>query len=167
MASKYPWIISYAAPLLKFSDPPIVPAREPEITKRGPGRPKALSTEPLSEFLQKGPTKKRHLGQLLKAIAEINSRNKKLVTNTSIARVLQTHPEYKHLGYKHLGKDQPQHDVRQAIQWVIRLLRVVPPENWVERFGIAPPPAMTDKFLRERAFEYLRHYLAQLSAKKA
>jgi hypothetical protein len=156
---KYPW--GYARALLKFL-PAAKPSEPTEPSKPSRGRPKALSKQPLSQFLQQGGTKNRHFGQLLKAIAEINSKNKKLTSSLSIARELGKRPEYSRLSERQLRRD-----VREAIEWEIRFLKEIRPDCWVEILGIMPPPAMTDEFLREKALEFLRHYLAQqLLAKK-
>ena len=128
------------------------------MPSKSAGRPKALSWQPLPEFLQAtgANSSQRHLGQLLKAIAEVNSENRTYTTYSGIAGKLMDRPEYEHLGDRQLRRD-----VAKAIKWVIGNLKRIPPNLWVKILGIAPPPTMTDRHLREMAFAFLRHYLAQ------
>jgi hypothetical protein len=74
-AGKYPYAKGLGL------QPLLGPLKPLELTKPSNprvGRPKALADESLSKFLRtEGPnSKRRYLGQLLKAIAEINSKIK-------------------------------------------------------------------------------------------
>jgi hypothetical protein len=152
MATKYP----LAQPLWELCKPP-----EPPKPLKGPGRPKALTHQSLDEF-QKTNSKSRHFGQLLKAIAEISFKNPACTTYSGIAGKLVTRPQYKHISESRLRRN-----VSDAIQWEIALLKKTPSKFWVESLGIAPPPVMTNRALRDKALEFLRHYLnQQLLAKK-
>jgi hypothetical protein len=117
---------------------------------KGPGRPKEL-------------VGKQH-GQFLKAIAEINSKNKKRVTDQDIAGKLMERPEYRPLSERQLRRK-----VAEAINGKIRFLQKIRPEFWGELLGISPPAKFTRKALREKVFEHLRHELQrqnELMAKK-
>jgi hypothetical protein len=108
---------------------------EPSEPPKRRGRPKDLD----------GQT----LGQFLKAIAEIVSKNPKYVTNQSIAGKLMERPEYARLGLRQLRRK-----VAEAIDEHIRSLHLAP---------------TTRKAMREKAFEHLRHALRrhhELMAKK-
>ncbi len=163
--NKYPLVeYDYVTPLLKYLPPADTPDFS-EPSKPVRRRPKALSKQPLDEFRQGiagTNSKQRHFGKLLKAIAEVNSKNRKYATDSSIAGRLRQRPEYSHLSERQLRRD-----VSEAIKWVIDELKIVSPGRWAKIFGIKPPPAMTDAFRRKKAFEFLRHHLAkQLLAKK-
>ena len=138
--------------------------------KRAPWTPNY--TEALRPFLDPQPIKRRgrskklvkqELGQLLKAIAEINSKNRYFANPHVVAQRLKLrHPDYQHLSERQLRRD-----VKAAIDWVIRQLKETPLARWEELLGIEPPEHLTPKLLREKAFELLWHELRrhQLMAK--
>jgi hypothetical protein len=129
----------YVAALQKYLEKP-----RPIKTRQPPprvGRPKALG-------------KVRHVGQFLKAIATINSGNKKLNTDSAIAGKLIELPEY-----QHLSEDRLRHNVAEAIYWLIAVFKECPPDLWEARFGIEPPSSMTRRELRAKALEFLRREL--------
>ena len=81
----------------------------------------------------------------------IAMKNRRCATNLSIARKLRQRPEYKHLSERQLRRD-----VGNVISERVDEFKEVPPGSWRERFGIDPPPAITEKSLRMKAFEWLR-----------
>jgi hypothetical protein len=104
----------------------------------------------------------KEFGQFLKAIAEINSANPRLVSNDGIARVLKTRPLYQRLSQRQLRRK-----VATAIDWETRLLKFAPHEIWKKVFGLDPPRRITNKSLREKAFEYLRYELKRHNQRQA
>jgi hypothetical protein len=96
----------------------------------------------------------KEFGQFLKAIDEVNSANPRLVSNDGIARVLHTRPAYNRISQRQLRRK-----VGTAIDWEIQLLKFAPHEIWQKFFGVEPPQRITNKSLREKAFECLRHQL--------
>jgi hypothetical protein len=135
---------------------PPEPLDPPKPPRKGPGgRPKALSKERLDDFrraTEGTSSTRRHFGQLLKAIAEINLENERIKTYDKIARHLELRPEYKDLSPR-----QRRRDVTEAITRIVRYLEQISPDLWP--FGIEPPPKMTKKALREKALEFLRKEL--------
>ena len=89
-------------------------------------------------------------GQFLKAIAEIISKNTKLWSSNSIA---------KRMKHRDLRERQLRRKVKEYIDRQTDLLGRTPLELWDKLLGIAPPPKLTRKLLREKAFEHLRHQL--------
>lgn len=135
-----------AAGLLKFLEP----KRAPE-PRRKRGRPKAHGNG-------------QKLGRLLKAVAEIHSKNEALRGGPSIARALKKKPEYAALSERTLRRR-----VKCVVDWEMDLLKRTPTNLWEELLGIsAPQGATTEKALGKRAFELLRHQLRkhELLAKK-
>ena len=88
--------------------------------------------------------------QFLNAIREIHAKNRRCTTNLSIARKLRQRPEYKHLSVRQLRRD-----VGDVISERVDEFKEVPPGSWQERFGIDPPPVITEKSLRMKVFESL------------
>jgi hypothetical protein len=139
---------------------------------RKPWKPNYNYVEALREFLDPQPIKRRgrskklvkqELGQLLKAIAEINSKNRYFANPHVIAQRLKL----QYADYQHLSERQLRRDVKAAIDWEVRILKRTPLARWEELLGIEPPENLTPNLLREKAFEYLRHELRrhQLMAK--
>jgi hypothetical protein len=104
----------------------------------------------------------KEFGQFLKAIAEINSANPRLVSYDGIARVLQARPLY-----KSISRRQFRRKVGVAIGWETELLKFAPPEMWKKLFGVDPPQRRTNKSLREKAFECLRYELKRHKQREA
>ena len=128
-----------AAALLKFLEPEEAP--EP---RRKRGRPKAHSDS-------------QKLGRLLKAVAEIHSNNKALHSERSIAHALKKKSEYDNMRDRTLRRR-----VKDVLDWEMGLLKMTPTDRWKELLGISPPRGTTtEKALREKAFELLRHQLRQ------
>ena len=122
-------------PTNKARPPRLALALFPELNRRG--RP----------FKLVGPS---YL-QFLNAIREIHAKNRRCATNLSIARKLRQRPEYKHLSERQLRRD-----VADVISDLVDEFKGAPPGSWRERFGIDPPPAITEKSVRMKVFEWLR-----------
>jgi hypothetical protein len=140
--------LDLAAELLKFVEPTRSEPQGASGSKRG--RPKALNNE--------------RLGRLLKAVAQIHSKNKALRSASRIAAALKKRTEYAACSERTLRRY-----VKNVIHYEIGLLKMVPPDYWKEDLGISPPQnAITKKVLHEKAFELLRYQLRQheLLAKK-
>ena len=88
--------------------------------------------------------------QFLGAIREIHAKNRRCASDLSIARKLRQRPEYKHQSERQLRRD-----VGNVISELVDGFKEVPPGSWRERFGIDPPPAITEKSLRMKVFEWL------------
>jgi len=128
-----------AAELLKFV--PSEPASEP---RRQRGRPRALSNS-------------QQLGRILKAVAQIHSKNKTLRSSQSIAAALKKRAEYASVSERTLRRY-----VKTALDWELGNLKRIPRRCWQQILGISPPGGViTEKVLREKAFELLRHHLRQ------
>ena len=110
-------------------------------------REKALSTGKVTD------PDKIALGNLLREIAEISTRNTSL-NRSGFANLLKRRPKYRHLSLRTLRRY-----VTYAIDWEIDLLRQTPPRLWLEFFYIDPPPAMTKRAVFEKSLEFLRTYL--------
>ena len=93
------------------------------------------------------------LGNLLREIAEISTRNTSL-NRSDFANLLKRRPKYKHLSLRTLRRY-----VTYGIDWVTNVLQRTPPRLWSEFYGIAPPPEMTKHALFEKSLEFLRTYL--------
>jgi hypothetical protein len=93
------------------------------------------------------------LGNLLREIAEISTRNTTL-NRSDLANLLQRRPKYRHLSVRTLRRY-----VTNAIDWVIKILQRIPPHSWSEAFSIDPPPEMTKQALFEKSLEFLRTHL--------
>jgi hypothetical protein len=122
-------------------------------------------TEPYGRTGRKGrpySQTAKEFGQFLKAIAEVNSANLRIVSNDGIARVLRTRPLYNRISQRQLRRK-----VAAAIDWEIQLLKFAPPEIWKKIFGLDPPQRITNKSLREKAFEYLRYELKRHKQRQA
>src|SRR5262249_29739110 len=90
------------------------------------------------------------LGNLLREIAEISTRNK-LLNRSDFANLLKKRSKYKHLSLRTLRRY-----VTYAIAWETNLLQQTPPDLWLELFGIDPPSEMTKRALFEKSLEFLR-----------
>jgi hypothetical protein len=122
-------------------------------------RPLRLA-QPLLRFLEEEPLRNRRgrpfklVGpsyfQFLSAIREIHAKNRKWDTDLSITRKLRQRPEYKHYSERQLRRD-----VGDVISELVDRFKEVPPGSWRERFGIDPPPTITEKSLRMKMFEWL------------
>src|SRR5215471_7455692 len=133
-------------------------------------RPLRLA-QPLLRFVQEEPLKNRRgrpfklVGityfQFLSAIREIHVKNRKWATDLSVARKLRQRPEYKHYSERQLRRD-----VGDIISELVDRFKEVPPGSWRERFGIDPPPTITEKSLRMKVFEWLLRGRSELMAKK-
>jgi hypothetical protein len=99
--------------------------------------------------------------QFLSAIREVHAKNRKCATDLSIARKLRQRPEYKHQSERQLRRD-----VGDVISELVAIFKKFPPGSWRERFGIDPPPAVTDKLLRTKVFEWLLRDRPELMAIK-
>jgi hypothetical protein len=93
------------------------------------------------------------LGNILREIAEISTRNRTL-NRSGFANLLNRRPKYRHLSLRTLRRR-----VTHAIEWVIEVLQRTPPSLWLEFYGIDPPPEMTKHALFEKSLEFLRTYL--------
>jgi hypothetical protein len=148
-----------AAGLLKFLEP----ERAPE-PRRKRGRPKSAPEPRRKRGRPKAHGNGQKLGRLLKAVAEIHSKNKTRRGGLSIARALKKKPEYAALSERTLRRR-----VKCVLDWEMNLLKRIPTDLWEELLGISPPQgATTEKALGEKAFELLRHQLREheLLAKK-
>jgi hypothetical protein len=152
---------NYAADLLKFFKPIATPELSP--AQSAPDRPKPFA-EPTGLPGRPNSLDSKRFGQLLKAIAQENSKNETLKTNDGIAGKLIARPEYSSLSLRQLRRR-----VGQAMDWEIDFLENCPPKFWNTILGITPPSKMTRQFLRAKAFELLWNELRrhnELMAKK-
>ena len=136
-------ISGYAAALFKFLAESEAPEKRPRRRARG----KALYPGKVTDPDQIA------LGNLLREIAEISTRNPTL-NRSGFANLLQRRPKYKHLSERTLRRY-----VTNAIEWAIKNLQRIPPHDWLEVFGIDPPPEMTKRALFEKSLEVLRSHL--------
>jgi hypothetical protein len=93
------------------------------------------------------------LGNLLREIAEISTRNTSL-NRSGFAYQLQRRPKYRHLSLRTLRRY-----VTYAIDWTIDVLQETPRHLWLEFYDIEPPPEMTKRALFEKSLEFLRTYV--------
>jgi hypothetical protein len=135
--------IGYATALLNL----FAKSEAAEKWPRRRTRQKALYTGKVTD------PEKIALGNLLREIAEISTRNTSL-NRSDLANLLKKRPKYKHLSLRTLRRY-----VTYAIDWEINLLQRTPPELWLELYGIDPPPEMTKHALFEKSLEFLRTYL--------
>ena len=120
-----------AAELLKYTGQPLLPRR---------GHP--------------GVSYGRRL-QLLKALAEVLSKNRKLSSASRIAACLKKRIEYAKVSERTLRRY-----VDNVIDYQIWRLSQTPAADWVKEFNVAQPvPAINPKSLRKKAFELLRRDL--------
>ena len=144
-------ISGYAAALFKF----LAETEAAEKRTRRRARKKALYRGKVTDPDQIA------LGNLLREIAEISIRNKRL-NRSDFANLLQKRPKYRHLSLRTLRRY-----VTDAIEWVINVLQRIPPYSWLETFGIDPPPKMTKRALFEKSLEFLRTRLRKQKLAKA
>ena len=135
----------YAARLLAF-----VQTDDPVKKLPGPLEPPKVRRGPKEKLV------KRKLGAFFKAIAEINSGNKKRSSYSSIAAELKKMQEYCDLSERHLRRQ-----VSDSLDIIGDLLSTCPPSRWEEVFGILPPPSKAKRLLIEKTLEFLRHRLSQ------
>jgi len=133
----------YATALLNF----LAESEAAEKRPRRRTREKALYPGKVSD------PEKIALGNLLREIAEISTRNTSL-NRSDFANLLKRRPKYKHLSLRTLRRY-----VTYGIDWVTNVLQRTPPRLWSEFYGIAPPPEMTKHSLFEKSLEFLRTYL--------
>jgi hypothetical protein len=135
----------------QLPDPPDLSNLAEPLTppRRRPGAPKKLVKE--------------RLAQLLKAIAEINSKNPYCTSDLSIAGRLKRRPEYCHLSERQLRRN-----VKDTVDWTIRVMKKPPFDVRHKELRISSPSTLTSKQLRQKAFEFLRYELLrdELMAKK-
>lgn len=108
---------------------------------------------------RRGPKEKlvkQKLGAFFRAIAEINSRNKKRSSDSSIAAELKQMQEYSDVSERHLRRQ-----VRSALDIIGDLLSICPLDAWEEVFGVLPPSSKAKRSLREKTLEFLRLQLSQ------
>ena len=108
---------------------------------------------------RRGPKEKlvkQKLGVFFRAIAEINSANKKRSSYSSIAAELKKRREYRDVSERHLRRQ-----VSDSLDLIGDLLSTCPPSRWEEVFGILPPPSKAKRLLIEKTLEFLRHRLSQ------
>src|SRR6516225_4928561 len=117
----------YATALLNF----LAESEAAEKRPRRRTREKALYPGKISD------PEKIALGNLLREIAEISTRNTSL-NRSDFANLLKRRPKYKHLSLRTLRRY-----VTYGIDWVTNVLQRTPPRLWSEFYGIAPPPEMT------------------------
>jgi hypothetical protein len=137
--------IGYATALLNL----LAKSEAAEKRPRRRTREKALYTGKVTDL------EKIALGNLLREIAEISTRNT-LLNRSDFANLLKKRPKYKHLSLRTLRRY-----VTYAIEWETNLLQRTPPDLWLELFGIDPPSEMTKRALFEKSLEFLRTYLRQ------
>ena len=109
---------------------------------------------------RRGPKEKlveQKLGAFFRAISEINSKNKKRSSYSSIAAELKKMQEYSDVSERHLRRQ-----VRSALDIIGDLLSICPLEAWEKNFGILPPSSLAKRSLREKTLEFLRHQLSQI-----
>lgn len=136
----------YAAQLLEFvqADDPaekIPEPLEPPKKRRGP----------------KEKLVKQKLGAFFRAIAEINSKNRKRSSDSSIATELKQTQKFSG-SQRHLRRQ-----VRIALDKIDDLLLKCPLNFWEETFGILPPSSKEKRLLREKSLEFLRHQLTKIN----
>jgi hypothetical protein len=129
-------------------DEAVLPDAPSRATPKKKRRPKAISTGKVISPEQ------RALGNLLREIAEISTRNPMLYNYSKIAELLQKRSKYNNFSHRQMRRD-----VAAAINWQIRILQRRPVQLWQELLHIEPPPALTKSALKEKAFETLRHEL--------
>jgi len=136
----------YASPLLEMARPKPKKKRRPKALHGG----KATELRP----------HQRHLGQLLKDIAQISVRYPKLTRG--FFKQLAELPAYQHISSRTLRRD-----VAEALAHEENILKQVPPQLWPKLLGIEPPATLSKQTLRKKALEALRQQLQrqQLLAK--
>jgi hypothetical protein len=142
---------NYAAELLRFFKRVPTPEFKPAQPELDSPKPYA---EPTGRPGRPNSLNEKRFGQLLKAIAEENSKNETIKTDDGIAGKLIERPEYKDLSPRQLRRR-----VGQAMDWEIDLLQKISPDRWNDVFGLVPPSKMTRQFLRAKTFEHLRNEL--------
>jgi hypothetical protein len=141
----------YATALLNFLAQSEAAEKRPRRRTRG----RALHPGKVTD------SEKIALGNLLREISEISTRNTSL-NRSGFATLLKRRPKYRHLSPRTLRRY-----VTYTIEWVIEVLQRTPPYLWLEFYGIDPPPEMTKHALFEKSLEFLRTYLRkQKLAKK-
>jgi energy-coupling factor transporter ATP-binding protein EcfA2 len=164
MTRKSAWeayVAALTAELLEFAE--LAPPEPPKTPRARPTPPAAPET-PRKRRGRPNVLSNNRLGPYLKAAAEIHSKNKTLRCQQSIARALKKRPEYAALSERTLRRR-----VKCVLNWEIGLLKTTPTDSWKELLGISPPQGVTtEKALRDKAFELIRHQLRQhqLLAKK-
>jgi hypothetical protein len=164
MTRKSAWeayVAALTAELLEFAE--LAPPEPPKTPRARPTPPAAPET-PRKRRGRPNVLSNNRLGPYLKAVAEIHSKNKTLRCQQSIARALKKRPEYAALSERTLRRR-----VKCVLNWEIGLLKTTPTDSWKELLGISPPQGVTtEKALRDKAFELIRHQLRQhqLLAKK-
>jgi hypothetical protein len=138
-------ISGYATALFKF----LAESEAAEKRTRRRARKKALYRGKVTDPDQIA------LGNLLREIAEISTRNATL-NRSDFANLLKRRSKYRHLSLRTLRRH-----VTNAIEWVIKVLQRIPPYSWLEVFGIDPPPEMTKRALFEKSLEFLRTRLRE------
>ena len=133
----------YATALLNFLAESEVAEKRPRRRTRGRALHPGKVTDP----------EKIALGNLLREIAEISTRNTSL-NRSGFANLLKKRPKYRHLSLRTLRRY-----VTYAIEWMIEALQRTPPHLWLRFYGIDAPPEMTKRALFEKSLEYLRTYL--------
>jgi hypothetical protein len=108
-----------------------------------PGRPFSLTN--------------KTFGELLKAIAEINSASPSYTTDDSIAGKLRELPQYRDLSKRQLSRK-----VADAMRWVIDVHSKPSPMGL--EFGIWVPSTKSRKIARKEAFAILRDQLKRHNA---
>jgi hypothetical protein len=133
----------YATALLNFLAESEAAEKRPRRRTRGRALHPGKVTDP----------EKIALGNLLREIAEISTRNTSL-NRSGFACLLKRRPKYRHVSLRTLRRY-----VTYAIDWVIEVLQQTPPYLWLKLYGIDPPPEMTKRALFEKSLEFLRAYL--------
>jgi len=145
----------YAGPLLKFA----VHRESPPEPKRKHGR-KSLFGGKVTDM----KPHQRHMGSLLRDIAEISIRHPTLTRGFN--KQLLALPKYKHMDERTLARD-----IAEALAWLENLLtqylqKHLSRESWLDRLGIEPPTKISKRVLRKKVLELLRKKLEMQSNKK-
>src|SRR5215831_11013554 len=124
--------IGYATALLNLLAKSEAAEKRPRRRTRG----KALHTGKVSN------PEEIALGNLLREIAEISTRNTSL-NRSGFANLLKKRPKYRHLSLRTLRRY-----VTYAIEWMIEALQRTPPHLWSEILQMNPKPASMFAFSR-------------------
>jgi hypothetical protein len=135
----------YAGPLLEMA----LWRDRPKPKKQR--RPKALSEKKMGE-LRPG---QRHMGSLLRDIAEISVRYPTLTRG--FTKQLRNLPKYENMDDRTLRRDVA--EALASVESVLEKLWKRSPDLWPELLGIEPSPMLSKRALREKALEHLRRQL--------
>jgi len=146
MARKHP---DYADPLLVLAahrEPPPEP-------KKTHGR-KTLFGGKVTDM----KPHQRHMGSLLRDIAQISTRYPTLTSRGFTKRLLKL-PQYKRANYRTLSRDVEEALARQDNFLTHLFQKHLPRDVWLDVAGIEPPTTISKRAVRQKSLELLRKEL--------